>query len=243
MDGHDDVLPRERYTNPTTEQQEEIKLRKQYNRCTDGDSANEFTAEQHRLYQGIERRKTLQSDLDTISEVREFAKLHNGKLPMQSREDLKQKALAKRFQNLRTKTMSPMLQTCLAELTATTHQTPTKAAARGAKQKHRKQAALVLQAKVEEAHKDWCVRHFPDDDPLAKPSPHLQKHHTYPGLANLGNTCYVNAVCQVGLFSIEKHQELAYASPTPFPPARHTRVKRLCVSAAKKYVVSKSCSH
>ena len=136
---------------------------------------------------------------------------------MHARADKEQLALAKRLDRLRKKeSKSPMLQKRLDELTAKAHQTPTKAAARGAKQRDRKRAASSLLSRLRKEHEDWCDIHFPSQ-PQSRRPPELQNRQPYPGLVNLGNTCYVNAVCQVLLHCDAARHWLRNRSEGMFP--------------------------
>eukprot|EP00973_Karenia_brevis_P046874 6503746-Karenia_brevis.AAC.1 len=88
-----------------------------------------------------------------------------------------------------------MLQKRLDELSAKSHQTPTKATARGGKHKIRKRNAAALLSRIRAAHEDWWLQHYPSE-PQPRRAPQFHKYQPYPGLVNLGNTCYVNAVGQ-----------------------------------------------
>ena len=121
---------------------------------------------------------------------------------MYSKSDPKRNVLAKTLAKLMARKRSPILQRRLDELTANAHQTPTKAAARGGKQKGRKLKADALLSSLREEHHEWCMRNYPSYSKEERQArfdrgqPAQQKTHPYPGLANLGNTCYVSAVCQ-----------------------------------------------
>ena len=95
-----------------------------------------------------------------------------------------------------------MLQKRLDELTEKLRKTPTKAIARGAVHKHRKRIEDDLLSRLREEHHEWCRLHYPSttkeerDDRFCRGQPKRQQIYPYPGMANLGNTCYLNAVCQ-----------------------------------------------
>ena len=81
MDAHDDVLPKKE----APAQKERKNLRIKYKRTKT--SCCDFTKEQHALQQEIEKRSTHQNDLDVIAQVAKWATQHNGKLPVQARDD------------------------------------------------------------------------------------------------------------------------------------------------------------
>ena len=176
MDDHEDMLPYDKYTKPTPEQKEEISLRTQFNWQTRSNKSKNFTKEQSQLYQEILRRRTSQADLQTIEEARRFRALHNGRLPMRTRDDKIQSSLAWRLSKLQNKkNKSAILQNRLEELLETSHKTPTKSAARGAKQRDRKRAASSLLAQLREDHVDWCQLHFPLEPIEARREPKLHE--------------------------------------------------------------------
>ena len=200
MDAHDDVLPM-LPRQITAAQQEEARLKKNYNKYLERHC--NLTKEQRMLQQEIDRRKTDRVDLDNIARIAIWSTQHNGRLPVESKDDVEQNALAHRLRRLRAKEpKSPMLQKRLVELSSTVHETPTKKKARGAVYKLRKQKVAELVENVVKEHDDWCKFHNPllteeeREDLYGRGEPALQRANPYPGLANLDSTCYVNAVCQ-----------------------------------------------
>ena len=80
MDAHDDVLP-----NKNSAQKDETSLRKKYQNCLQRSTA--LPEEQRTLQQEIDRRKTDRKDLDTLKDVAEWSKRHNGRLPIRQKDD------------------------------------------------------------------------------------------------------------------------------------------------------------
>ena len=200
MDGHDDVLPK-LVRAPTPSQKEEASLRKRYQNYLERNDA--LTAEQRKMQQEIDRRKTDQVDIDNIERIEKWSAQRGSRLPVHSKDDVEQNTLAQRLRRLQAKDKkSPMLQKRLVELSSTVLDTPTKKKARGAVYKLRKQKVAELVENVVKEYDEWCKFHNPlltqDErkDRFDRGEPVLQRANPYPGLANLGGTCYANAVCQ-----------------------------------------------
>ena len=64
------------------------------------------------------------------------------------------------------------------------------------KEQHAKRAATAFLQRLNEEHEEWCGLRFSSQEGSKRP-PELQEKYPYPGLVNLGDTCYLNAVCQV----------------------------------------------
>ena len=194
LDAHDDVLPK-LHKEPTPAQQEEAALRKKYKNYLERNG--NLTREQRKLQQEIDRRKTDRVDLDNIKLITNWSAQHSGRLPIQSKDDAEEYTLANRLRRLEAKERkSPMLQMRLAQLQETAPHSPTKASKRGAKEKNTKRQAAAFLQRIKEEHEEWCGLHFSSQERSKRP-PELQEKYPYPGLVNLGNTCYLNAVCQV----------------------------------------------
>ena len=98
MGAHDDVLPiRSKYGGSS---QEEDALRQAYDKL---DSSRNFTKAQRQLQQDIDQRKTGRRDLDAIRDVASWSARHDGRLPLQSRNDQEQNALFFKLQRLQQK--------------------------------------------------------------------------------------------------------------------------------------------
>ena len=183
------------HTNPMPEQQAETALRRKYDQSTKRSAA--FNEEQHLLLKEINFRRTNAQDMQSLDELKKWAASHGGGLPAQARNDATQRSLAMKLKRLEGKaSKEPMLGAQLAELKSNVHNSPTKPAARGAKQKAKCRAADDLFQRLREEHEEWCGLHFPSQE-RSKRQPEPQEKYPYPGLVNLGNTCYLNAVCQV----------------------------------------------
>ena len=116
---------------------------------------------------------------------------------MHTKDDKEQTLLVKKLDNLlRKDPKSPRLQRRLVQLHENAHQTPTKACQRGAKQRDRRREVSAFLQHLKEEHEEWCGLRFSSHEASKRP-PELQQKYPYPGMVNLGNTCYVNAVCQV----------------------------------------------
>ena len=89
-----------------------------------------------------------------------------------------------------------MMQQLLDGLLATAQETPTKKSSRGAAKRDRQRATNAFLQHLIDEHREWSVLHFVSQE-NEKRGPELQARYPYPGLVNLGDTCYVNAVCQV----------------------------------------------
>ena len=63
-------------------------------------------------------------------------------------------------------------------------------------EQHTKRAATAFLQRLNEEHEEWCGLRFSSLEGSKRP-PELQEKYPYPGLVNLGDTCYLNAVCQV----------------------------------------------
>jgi len=194
LDAHDDVLPRVQ-KKPAPSQKEETALANAYKWARKLSDA--YTKQQRLLQQEIVQRATDPRDLKNIEDIKEWSSRNNGRMPMQRKDDKEQTLFAFKLDKIMRKDpKSQMLQTRLAQLLENAHQTPTKACQRGAKQRDRGRAAPAFLQRVTEEHEEWCGLRFSTHEGSKRP-PELQEKNPYPGLVNLGNTCYVNAVCQI----------------------------------------------
>ena len=143
LDAHDDVLPKQKKSG-----KEEGALSKEYSK-----RARDLTKEQRAIQQEIDRRKTDPADLQTIEDVARWSARRNGRLPMHTKGDEEQIALAKRRKRLVARdSKSPKLQKRLDELTEKLYKTPTKPTSRGAVYKHRVRKADDLLSRLREEH-------------------------------------------------------------------------------------------
>ena len=200
MDAHDDVLP-VYHRRPTPRQKEEYRLRLRYKNFKS--RTMDLTRAQRALQVQIDRRATNQKDLDVLKEVERWSAKNNNKLPVETRGSKEEKNIAQRLRRLqRQEHLTPILQRRLDELSTKSHKTPTKATARGAVARDRRRRRIALLSNQAEEHRDWCQLHYPAltqeelDDRFQQGQPSGVVAQPYPGLANLGNTCYVNAICQ-----------------------------------------------
>ena len=138
-----------------------------------------------------------------MEEVARWSAKNNNKLPVKTKGDKEEYKVAKKLRNIQSREhLTPILQRRLDELITSSHKTPTKAAARGGVVRQRRHRRIALLSNQAEEHRDWCQLHYPAltqkelDDRFQQGLPNGVVAQPYPGLANLGNTCYVNAVCQ-----------------------------------------------
>ena len=163
----------------------------------------DLTWAQRALQVQIDRRATNQKDLDVLDEVERWSAENNNKLPVNTRENKEEMNIAKKLRRLQDKEhLTPILRRRIEELNDKSRKTPTKAAARGAVVRHRARRRIALLSNQAEEHREWCRLNYPAltqqelDDRFQRGVPNALVTQPYPGLANLGNTCYVNAVCQ-----------------------------------------------
>ena len=195
MDAHDDVLPKVHTKPDNASRKEETAIANTYKLLRK--RSDDYTKQQRLLQQEIDHRATDPRDLQNIEDIKEWSSRTNGRLPMHTKDDKEQTLLAPKLDNLlRKDPKSPRLQRRLAQLHENAHQTPTKACQRGAKQRDKKREASAFLQHRKEEHEEWGGLRFSSHEASKRP-PELQQKYPYPALDNLGNTCYVNAVCQV----------------------------------------------
>ena len=190
MDDHDDVLPKLHNT-PTPEQKAEATLRTKYKNYLARN--HKLSSRQRKLQDEIDRRQTDPVDLDNIELIEKWSAQHNGTLPIHTREDVEQYALANRLRRLRGKERkSPVLQQRLAELDSRVRTTPTKKNVRGAVYKKRKQLSLEFMTNLTSAHEEWWQHNYPNMDPEERKDrrdrgqPKKQSVLIWPDLADVG---------------------------------------------------------
>ena len=154
------------------------------------------------LLEQIECRTSVDTDATTCKKVLEWMDAHENALP---KEFMKPTTVAQRaeyflrnkFKYIKCKTDHPpevrvLLEQIERRSSEASGPAPLKAGVASM------QAVLRLQEKQCKAHRELVQKHFPAKCQEEEPQLQLAKggRYPYPGLANVGNTCYLGAVLQ-----------------------------------------------
>ena len=214
LEANDYVLPKE-HKNPNDDQREEYLLARKYRKLKRREDT--WSQEVRRLVDRIEELQSNPADVNTCRQLLQWLRDHDNIFPKQHRQpknidEIEENKLADRRRKLVAKPDSekpPHIQKLLGEITALARTayfvSPTKTRVASSQQsmaatkKAMSQRAQILVADQVQEHATWCIVHGFDPESEGQPEP--QKHQPYPGLINLGNTCYLGAVVQCLLHS------------------------------------------
>ena len=193
LDTHDNIMPKE-YKRP--QDANERKSRELAIRFRRMRQKKTLTRTAKQLITEIDNRRSNQKDVETCREVLTWLDDHDDVLPRRAVEDFRQDSLAKKFYKLRARAFlcSKHIRDLLQEISTRARVEATGYALREERRSAKRNFQEVLEQKIQ-AHTEWCKHRWPDEYDSRR-LPEAQGAQPYPGLVNLGNTCYLGAVLQ-----------------------------------------------